>query len=136
MKTEIIIGIVGLIIALATLLQGQKAYRLKSNDTRNKIDNLKILFKVNQSLSIEIQNLLKRYINKNKSSEKLIFENMTFSEYLVFVKTEYELNLSDNIYEKLSQNELTSFNVTSLQQSLEKQFENLTLVKNRINTLN
>ena len=135
MTTEIIIGIVGIGIAIATYLQGQKPSEIKLPEPKEEMDNLKVHFIMNQKLSLEIQNILEQHIMKNNASEKLLFENMSFSKYLDFVKTDYENCLSEKIFQTLSVNKLTRANIESMLLSLQNQNANLMMVKNMLKSL-
>ena len=135
MTTEIIIGIVGIAIALATYKQGQKPNEIKFPKPKEEMDNLKVHFIMNQKLSLEIQDALEQYIIKNNASKKLLFENMSFSKYLDFVKKEHENCLSEKMYQTLSEPIYTRANIESMLLSLQNQNNNLMIVKNQLKTL-
>jgi hypothetical protein len=135
MSIEVIIGIIGLFIALAAYIQAQKPQEIKLPEPKEEMDNLKAHFLMNQKLSIEIQNLLEKYIIENQADEKLFFENMTFSKYLNFVKSEHENCLSEKIYQTLSEPIYTRSNIESMLTSLHNQNTNLMMVKNMIKSL-
>jgi hypothetical protein len=135
MTTEIIIGITGLVIALATYKQGLKPNVIKLPEPIEEIDNLKIHFIMNQKLSLDIQNVLEKYIVDNNASEKLFFENMSFSKYLDFVKTEHENCLTEKVYSNLSASVYTRANIESMLLSLQNQNTNLIMVKNMLKIL-
>lgn len=134
MTTEVIIGIIGLVIAIAAYKQSQKPQEIKLPEPKEEMDNLKANFLMNQKLSIEIQKMLEKYINENQASEKLFFEDLTFSMYLNFVKSEYENCLSEKVYENLSEPIFTRANIESMLISLQNQNTNLMMVKNLLKT--
>jgi hypothetical protein len=103
MTIEITIAIIGIVIALATYIQGQKPTEIKLSEPKEEIENLKVHFLVNQKLSLEIQEILENYIVENNASEKLLFENMSFSKYLNFVREEHENGLSEIAGKMISQ---------------------------------
>ncbi|MET0944577.1 MAG: hypothetical protein ABWY22_04160 [Flavobacterium sp.] len=134
MTTEIIIGGVGLIIAIATFIQSQKPQEIKLPEPKEEIENLKVHFLMNQKLSEEIQEILENYIVENNASEKLLFENMSFSKYLNFVREEHESGLSEKAYKMISQ-QLTRPIIESMLSSLQNQNNSLMMVKNTLKTL-
>lgn len=136
MAIEIIIGIIGITIALASYIHARKPQELKLPPPIEEIDNLKVLFKVNQKLSIEIQEMLKSYIQKYQASDKFLFENITFSNYLNLLQSGYEECLSEKVYNSLSEPTYTRANIESMNSSLQTQCNNLMAVKNILKTLN
>lgn len=137
MTTEIIIGAIGLVIAIATYMQSQKPQEIKFTEPKEEMDGLKVSFKVNQKLCLEIQDLLEVYIKENNCSDELFFQNMTFSKYLDFIKNTYEECLSDKVFEKTLSNEFyTRPIIENMSNSLQNQWNNLMMTKNYIKTLN
>ncbi len=134
MTIEITIAVIGIVIALATYIQAQKPTEIKLSEPKEELESLKVHFLMNQKLSLEIQEILEDYINENNASEKLIFENMSFSKYLNFVREEHENGLSDKAYQMLSL-QLTRPIIESMSLSLQNQYNNLTMVKNMLKTL-
>lgn len=136
MSTEIIIGVAGLIIAIVTFIQSQKPQEVKFTEPNEEMDNLRINFRMNQKISLEVQDLLEKYIEKNNCSEELFFQNLTFSKYLEFVKNNYEECLSEKVYNKTLLNEIyTRSIIENMSNSLQNQFDNLMLTKNYIISL-
>ncbi|TDW52691.1 hypothetical protein EV144_1011382 [Flavobacterium sp. 270] len=136
MTTEIIIGSIGLVIAIITFVQSQKPQEIKFIEPKEEMDNLKINFKVNQKTSLEVQDLLEKYIEKNNCSNQLFFQNLTFAKYLEFIKSNYEECLSETIYQRTLSNEIyTRPIIESMTSSLQNQYNNLLLVKNYIKSL-
>jgi len=136
MSTEIIIGIIGVVIAIAAFLQSQKPQEVKFMEPKEEMDNLRVNFKMNQKMSLEVQNLLESHIEQNKCSNELFFQNLTFSKYLEFIKNNYEECLSEKIYEKTLANEIyTRPVIETMFNSLQNQSNNLMLVRNYIKSL-
>jgi len=135
MTIEIIIGIIGIVIAVAAYKQGQKPQEIKFPEPIEEMDNLKAHFKMNQKLSIEIQDILEKYIKENHAAKEIFFENMTFSKYLDFVKSEYESCLSEDVYKTISEPIYTRANIESMLVSLQNQNTNLLMVRNLLKTL-
>lgn len=136
MTTEIVISLIGLFIAIATFIQSQKPQEIKFLEPNEEMESLKVSFKINQKISLEIQDLLMNYIENNKCSDELFFQKMTFSNYLQFVKDDYKQCLSNEVYEKtLSKEIYTRPIIETMSNSLQNQFQNLMMVKNYIKTL-
>lgn len=136
MTTEIIIGGVGLIIAIATFIQSQKPQEIKFIEPKEEMDSLRVNFMTNQKMSLEIQELLEKYIEENRCSDELFFQNLTFSKYLEFIKSNYEECLSEKVYNRTLLNETyTRAIIENMSNSLQKQFDNLMLTKNYIKSL-
>lgn len=135
MSIEVIIGIIAILIAIATYKQGQKTQEIKFPKPIEEMNNLKAHFRMNQKLSIEIQNMLEKYINENQAAKEIFFENMTFSKYLDYVKSEHESCLSENVYETISEPIYTRSNIESMLASLQNQNTNLLMVRNLLKTL-
>ncbi|MRX69009.1 hypothetical protein SAMN06265349_104309 [Flavobacterium resistens] len=136
MTIEIVIGLIGLCIAIATFVQSQKPQEVKFIEPNEEMEELKISFKMNQKISLEIQDLLKKHIEGNKCPDELFFQKMTFTKYLQFLKDNYNECLSDEVYERtLSRSIYTRPVIASMSNSLQNQFQNLMLVKNYIKAL-
>jgi hypothetical protein len=133
MTIEILIGLAGLLIAIAAYIKSHKPQEIKFPVPKEEMFGLKMQFIINQKLSIEIQGLLKSYILSNQCSDELFYQNLTFSKYLDFLKNNYEESLSETVYEKtLSERIYTRPVIESMSKSLENQYNNLMLVKNHI----
>lgn len=136
MTVELIIGGIGLIIAIATFVQSQKAQEIKFTEPIEEMDDLRVNFLMNQKMSLEVQALIENYIRKNQCSDELFFQNMTFSKYLEFIKNNYEECLSEKVYERTLSNKMyTRPIIASMSSSLQNQTNNLMLVKNYIKSL-
>src|SRR6478752_3315582 len=99
MIIEIVIGLISLCIAIVTFVQSQKPQEVKFIEPNEEMDELKISSKVNQKMSLEIQDLLEKHIKSKKCSNELFFQKMTFAKYLQFLKDNYNECLSDEVYE-------------------------------------
>lgn len=142
MDSVSIATIVGTIIAAVGLPLGILQYRRSNKPTEIKLpppieekENLKVIFKANQKLSTEIQLAISEYITKHNAGQKLMFDNTTFGKYLEFLKENHEYCLSDSVYNRIDNEDLTRANISSLQKSLDEQTINLLNIKNRMKTL-
>ena len=64
------------------------------------------------------------------------FQNLTFSKYLEFIKSNYEECLSEKVYNKTLLNEIyTKPIIENMSNSLQNQFNNLMMAKNYIKSL-
>jgi len=118
-QMEIIIGILGLLIAIITF------YFSYFKEPKEEIDHLKVQFRATQSLSKEVQNKIEKYATKTNSWDKLILPNITFEAYLKQMKEAYDENLSDELFKRLFNTKLTKPNIQSMTKSLETQFSAL-----------
>lgn len=132
MTIEIIIGVVGAVLAIATYVQGKKTKEIKLPEPTEEMDNLRVHFKINQKLSMEIQDILKKNISENHAENNCLFGNMTFSEYLKFIESEHEKCLSEKVYNTLFEQKFTRSTIESMLDSLKKQNNNLLMVKNSL----
>jgi CRISPR/Cas system CMR-associated protein Cmr5 small subunit len=136
MTTEILIGLAGLLIAIAAFIKSHKPQEIVFPVPREEMHGLKMQFIINQKLSIEIQDLLKSYIESSQCSDELFYQNLTFSKYLDFLKNKHVESLSETVYEKtLSERIYTRPVIENMSKSLENQYNNLMLVKNQIKIL-
>lgn len=126
---EIIIGILGLIIAFVTL---KLTFFSKPIEEFN---HLKLQFKANQRLSLDVQNELENYIEKFSSENHFMFENITFQNYLDELKNSHSKNLSNKLLEELVRLDLPKSTISSMNKSLEIQFNSLLEVQTRIRLL-
>ncbi len=116
---EIIIGILGLIIAVLTFWYS--FYK----KPKEELLHLKAQFKATQKLSENLQVELENYIAKTNSADQPIFPNISFGSYLNEMKESYKENLSDELYNKLDNLNLSKSINQSMIESLETQFSAL-----------
>jgi len=64
------------------------------------LDHFELQFRVNQELSLKIQNDLVNYMLEFNGQKSLINDQMTFEEYLNFLKESHELYLTDAVFKK------------------------------------
>ncbi|MFL9843940.1 hypothetical protein [Flavobacterium rhizosphaerae] len=135
-----VIGVVTGIIALAVAIQTyHRQFNIpppvfpEQEPTAEK-ENLKAHFKMNQRISLKIQALLQKQIDLGFGNN-LIFGTYTFIKYYEFVKSEYEDNLNDNLYNNLDTLPVNKHHIDSMVKSLQAQFQNLQLVKNHLKLL-
>ncbi|AWX44560.1 hypothetical protein HME9304_01563 [Flagellimonas maritima] len=126
---EIIIGVLGLAIACLTF-----KYTFFSKPTEE-LNHLKLQFKSNQKLSQEVQRELEDYINKANAANDFIFQDVTFQNFLTEIKEAHVVNLSDKLFDKIRNPELTKSTILSMTKSLETQFEGLLEIQTRIRLL-
>lgn len=134
---EVTLGILGFIIVIITVeyFFFYKRKEQKEEKEEEYIDPLEVRFKATQKLSKEVQLDIENYILKANASDKLLFKDMTFSNYLVHLKETHNENLSDSLYERLCNLELTKSNSVFLIKSLEFQFSALLQIKNKMQLL-
>ncbi|WP_114900904.1 hypothetical protein [Kordia sp. SMS9] len=138
---EITIGILGFIIAIIAIIDFKYGFFSKPAEKEKleeeeEIDPLEAQFKATQKLSEEVQLDIENYILKANAAHKLLFKDMTFSNYLTHMRETHHENLSDSLYERLSNLELTKSNTVFIIKSLEYQFSALLQIKNKMQLLN
>lgn len=113
---EIFIGIIALVIAILTF---KFSFFRKPTE---ELEHLKIQFKLTQKLSKEVQKNLASYIKLNDSSNEILFGDVTCGKYLAALQKAYEKYLPDKLLDDLDHLNMTKANITSMTQSIEKQF--------------
>lgn len=130
---EITIGILGLILFFAIIAYEYSLFsKSKSKEEEEEIDHLEVQFKATQKLSEEVQLDIENYILKANAADKLLFKDMTFSNYLAYMKETHNENLSDSLYDRLNNLELTESNTNFIIKSLEYQFSSLLQMKTKM----
>lgn len=135
---EITIGILGFIIAIIAIeyFFFSKNKNEKQEEVKEEIDPIEVRFKATQKLSKEVQLDIENYILKADAADKMLFKDMTFSNYLAHMEETHNENLSDSLYERLRNLELTKSNSAFIIKSLEFQFSALLQVKTKVQLLN
>ncbi len=129
---EIIIGALGLWIAYATY---KKTFPNKPIEPIEEKENFLAIYKVTQSLSLEVQGLIQRYIDKG-NGDKEMYPNITFKQFLDVAKDEFDKSLSDKLYNELRVGVYTKSNIESLLKMIETQNAALTELRNQLIFLN
>lgn len=107
---EIFIGLAGLIIAWLTY---NKTFNSKPDEERN---NLLGIFIATQKLHLEVQSIIQKYIDDNDGANHQLYTNITFQQYLIVAKQEYDKGLSDKVYQELKTNKnYTKNNIATFQ---------------------
>ncbi|RXM44639.1 hypothetical protein [Flavobacterium sp. YO64] len=107
---EIFIGLAGLIIAWLTY---NKTFNSKPDEERN---NLLGIFIATQKLHLEVQSIIQKYIDDNDGANHQLYTNITFQQYLIVAKQEYDKGLSDKVYQELKTNKnYTKSNIATFQ---------------------
>lgn len=104
-------------------------YFLSQNKKSGKKLILK-LFLANQKLSLSIQKNLEGFIEKHDAFNAIAFpeRNITYGHMLEQMKAEFEVNLSEPLYDKLKKTKFSKPEIDSAIDSLNKQNEALRLV--------
>jgi hypothetical protein len=129
---EIVIGIVGLWIAIKTY---QKSFSSKLPEPKEEKDNLLANYKMTQRLSLEVQQQILSYIEKGYG-DKEMYPNITFKQFLIIAKDEFDKSLSDKLYNDLRDLPMTKSNIASMLNMIETQNESLTELRNQMILLN
>ncbi|CAC9976957.1 hypothetical protein [Flavobacterium panici] len=111
-------GIFGAFIALITYYK--TFYSKPSFDEER--TNMLGMFKANQFICLEIQNLMQKYIDEKNGANHEFTTGITFQEYLEKFKSECENGLSNTLFEDLKNNKsYTKSNIETFLKGLEHQ---------------
>lgn len=119
-------GVLALIIALLTYY---KTYHQKPNfdDERT---NMLGMFRANQFIQLELQELMQKYIDDNDGADHEITPGVTFQKYLDAFKIECDKGLSEELFEDLKNNPIyTKSNIETFLKGLENQNATFTSLK-------
>ena len=124
---EIFIGLAGLIIAWLTY---NKTFNSKPDEERN---NLLGIFIATQKLHLEVQSIIQKYIDDNDGANHQLYPNITFQQYLIVAKEEYDKGLSDKVYHELKTNKnYTKSNIATFQDMIYTQHNALLQFRNQL----
>lgn len=129
---EIFIGLAGLIIAWLTY---NKTFNSKPDVTEYK-DNFLGVYKSTQTLSLEVQSLIQKYIDEKGGANNEMYPNITFQEFLHIAKDEFDKSLSDKLYNDLKNQTFTKSNIDTLLKMVETQNNALIELRNQLIFLN
>ena len=115
---SIILAIVGLIIAWSTY---QKTFKKKNKEA---IEHLSTQFRMTQALNLKLrENIQHLMLGDNYESGSLW--GMKYSECLNYLEFSYDKYLSEELLRDILNNNLTEYNIKSMTDSLEVQFNAL-----------
>lgn len=115
----IILAAVGVIVAIITL---NKTVYSKSNEEK---EQLLILIKGAQKLSIELQAKLEKLAKEKYSMDQAIFPGVTFEQYIKSIESTRAENLSDEKYEWVKSEKLSDAIIQSMTESVKTQMQAL-----------
>jgi hypothetical protein len=127
---DIAIGIFGLIIGFITL------YYSFFRKPKEELEHLKTQFKSTQNLSKKLQIELACFIESNSCGDEIMFNGVTYTQYLTQLKLGFEEYLSDNLYSKLENHSLSKQIINSMIKSLENQFSDLQEIQMKLKIMN
>lgn len=114
------------IVALASLLLS--AFGIKKqfySKPKEELEHLKVQFKATQRLSLEVQKGLEKFIKDNNLWEENMFPGATYKVCLDQMKQFYNEELSDELLNKIEEQDLTKSNIEAITKRLETQFNAL-----------
>lgn len=115
---SVILAIAGLIIAWSTY---QKTFKKKNKEA---IEHLSTQFRMTQTLNLKLrENIQHLMLGDNYESGSLW--NMKYSECLNYLEFSYNKYLSEGLLTDILNNNLTEYNIKSMSDSLEVQFNAL-----------
>jgi len=115
----IILAALGVIVAVITL---NKTVYSKSKDEK---EQLLILIKGAQKLSVELQAKLERLAMEKYSLDQVIFPGVTFEQYIKSLESTRTENLSDEKYEWVKNEKLSDAIIKSMTESIKTQLQAL-----------
>lgn len=121
-----IIAIIGLVIALITFI-----WQFYFNP-KEEYSHLKVQFKANQRLSLQVQRKLEQYINKYDAGDQYLMPGITYQDYLLQMRKSFEENLSDRLLKELDSLKLSKSNIDSMVKSLEVQHTALSQIDSQL----
>lgn len=133
MDINILIGIIGLLVALIGLKYSRKSFKKEHIERpQENILHLKAQFKATQKLSKDLYHDLKEFATKKSYFEEEIWPGVTYNMYLQELLNSQNGNLSDEVFDKISVGYLPEMTIQSMSKSLEEQFNALTLLHNEL----
>lgn len=121
-----VIGILGVVIAILTF--GLQFF----SKPKEELNHLKIQFKENQRLSLQVQSELEQYIIKYNAENKYMFSGMTYKACLAEMRRSFKENLSDEIFNKIESLKLSKTNINSMNESLKTQYSALSQIHSQL----
>lgn len=109
----------------------------RSKSIKDERNHLILTFKMTQNASKRIQEKIKDGIaNWHLGSVKFReYNSMTYQDYYIILKNDYEKSLSDDKLEFLNNKDLTKPTILSMTESLNKQYEELVKVETDLDFL-
>lgn len=125
----VICTLLGGIASILAILAFRNDHSKRPNEEH---EFLIVQFRSTRSLSLSVSEKIEEYCKKNNAYEKLMFENVTFKQYLKLLEYSQENDLSEDLLKKTIKLPLTSPMINSMVKSLENQFNDLLKIENLI----
>jgi len=128
---EITVAIAGLILAWLTY---KKTFLVKSKEEtacEEEMETFLAQFRATQKLSKQLQELLIEFATTKSLLDEPMFPNITYRMYVEKLKENYEVCLSDELYNKLANEKYTLPQIRILSDNLNIQFKSLSELKNQ-----
>ncbi|MFP9098638.1 hypothetical protein ACLI09_06245 [Flavobacterium sp. RHBU_24] len=134
--TGLIVGIIGVIVAIATYNRqfNQPPPVFEEPEPIAEKNNLKVHFQMTKKLSLEVQNLIQKHIDKGNAN-RMMFEGITFQQYLNMQKAEFDKCFSDELYNNIDLLPYSKQNIESMLNSINGQFGALQQMKYQMELL-
>ena len=124
-----IIAIIGVIVAVITFIY---QFHLKPKE---KLSHLKIQFKATQRLSLQVQEELRKFIEKYDAGDQFLMPGITYQAYLAKMERSFDENLSDRLLKEVESLKPSDYTIDSMLKSLETQFEALSQIDTQLRTI-
>lgn len=124
-----IIAIIEVIVAVITFIY---QFHLKPKE---KLSHLKIQFKATQRLSLQVQEELRKFIEKYDAGDQFLMPGITYQAYLAQMERSFDENLSDRLLKEVESLKPSDYTIDSMLKSLETQFEALSQIDTQLRTI-
>lgn len=124
-----IIAIIGVIVAVITFIY---QFHLKPKE---KLSHLKIQFKATQRLSLQVQEELRKFIEKYDAGDQFLMPGITYQAYLAQMERSFDENLSGRLLKEVESLKPLDNTIDSMLKSLETQFEALSQIDAQLRTI-
>jgi hypothetical protein len=122
MDTNILIGVIGLIVAIAGYSLAKQTFNKEhvekpEEDKTNLIAN----FNAVRNLSIDVKNRLEKYAQEKSAYDEQLWPGVTIGQYIKLLQESQDTNLSPKLLNDLTSLPLSSANIELLHKELEPQ---------------
>ena len=96
---------------------------------------MKIQFKATQRLSLQVQEELRKFIEKYDAGDQFLMPGITYQAYLAQMERSFDENLSDRLLKEVESLKPSDYTIDSMLKSLETQFEALSQIDTQLRTI-
>lgn len=133
MEIGLALTFIGVVIAILTYLRTFSPPIEKS--INNDVLILKTKFKLVQSIHLETQNLIRKYIHSTNAKHHEMINGITFGQFLEAMESEFENSNSDKVLEDVLKLELNKQLVEVFITEIDKQYDALNTIYQKMKIL-